>query len=210
MSDIIDEIRGLTSRRRRRSILRPACAPIRSSKGIGSSGCGRAIRRSPIPRHARFPLERRRRMEGRGRHVLQPQMRLAARRRQSDGPDPRDLRPFRQHRPRRDPRHAVRRHPRRPHRDDDALDDRHRAAAVLGAGSSASRARSIAGRSSPSRRRRWWSATSASRRREPAPRRATARRASTAPFSPRSRRRRRRAATISGISSAPSAPTTMS
>ena len=107
------------------------------------------------------------RVEGRGRNVLQPQMRLAPRRRQPHGSDPRDLRPFRQHRPRRDPRHAIRRHPRRSYRDDDALDDRHRAAAVLGANSSASRAGSTAGRSSPSRPRRWWSATSASRRREP-------------------------------------------
>ena len=40
----------------------------------------------------------------------------------------------------------------RPHRDHDALDDRHRAAAVLGASSSASRAPSTAGRSSASRR----------------------------------------------------------
>ena len=39
-----------TCRRRRRSILRPACAPIPSSSGIGSSGSGRAIRRLPIPR----------------------------------------------------------------------------------------------------------------------------------------------------------------
>ena len=97
--------------------------------------------------HAGFPLERRRRVEGRGRHVRQPQMRLAPGRRQSDGPDPRDLCAFGQHRSRRDPRHPVRRHPRRPQRDDDPLDDRHRAAAVLGAGNWASPARSTAGRS---------------------------------------------------------------
>ncbi len=41
---------ALTCRRRRRSTPRLACAPIRSSNGIVSSGCGRAIRRSPIPR----------------------------------------------------------------------------------------------------------------------------------------------------------------
>ena len=56
---------------------------------------------------ARFPLERRDGMGRRGRNLRQPQMRLSARDRQSDGPDPRDLRPFRQHRPRRDPRFAV-------------------------------------------------------------------------------------------------------
>ena len=49
------------------------------------------------------------------------------------------------------------------HRDGDALDDRHRPAAVLGASSSASRATSTAGRSSISRRHPSSSATSASR-----------------------------------------------
>ena len=94
-------------------------------------------------------------------------MRLSAGHRQSDGPDARDLRACRQHRPRRHPRHAVRRHAHRPHRDGDALDDRHRAAAVLGQAAWASRASSTAGRSSISRRRRSWSATSAWRRRRP-------------------------------------------
>ena len=50
-------------------------------------------------------------VERRRRDVRQPQMRLAARRRQSDGPHPRDLRPLRLHRPRRHPRRAVRGRP---------------------------------------------------------------------------------------------------
>ena len=48
--------------------------------------------------------------------------------------------------------HAVRRHPHRPHGDGDALDDRHRAAAVLGQAARQARDTWTAGRSSISRR----------------------------------------------------------
>ena len=102
--------------------------------------------------------------EGEGGTFRSLQMRLAPRRRQSDGPDPRDLRPRRKHRPRCDPRYAVRRDPYRAHGDHDALDDRHRPAAVLGpATGQAGPGRPLADRDL-SRRRPWSSATSASRR----------------------------------------------
>ena len=75
---------------------------------------------------------------------------------------------------------AVRRHPWRQDRDRDALDARHRGAAVLGGAAAASPARSTAGRSSVSRRPAPSTSTSAWRRPAPARRKATARRASTA------------------------------
>ncbi len=77
---------------------------------------------------------------GRGRHVLRPEMRLPPGARQPDGPDARDLRARRVDRRRRDHRHAVRRDAHRPHRDGDALDARHRSAAVLGQASGPARA----------------------------------------------------------------------
>ncbi len=60
---------------------------------------------------ARLPLERRQTLDRRGRHVLQPEMRLPPRRRQPHGSHPRNLRPCRQHRRRQRHQDAVRRHP---------------------------------------------------------------------------------------------------
>ena len=104
--------------RRRRSILRPACAayPVVERHRLIWIWPGDPALADPA-RTARFPLERRNGMERRGRDVRQPEMRLPARHRQSDGSHPRDLRPRRQHRRRRDPRYAVRGHAYRPHRD---------------------------------------------------------------------------------------------
>ena len=88
--------------------------------------------------------------DGKTIHV---EVRLPPRGRQSDGPHPRDLRARLLHRQRRTS-------PKRPFDvthgdktvDRDALDARHRGAAVLGQATAASRARSTAGRSSTSRR----------------------------------------------------------
>ena len=90
---------------------------------------------------------------GRRRQDHSCQVRLPAGGRQSDGPDARDLRAWREHRQRRGGGSAVRRHPWRDDRDRDALDEGHRSAAVLGRAVAESRDRSTAGRSSVSRRR---------------------------------------------------------
>ena len=116
---------------------------------------------------------------GRRRQDHPREMRLPARGRQSDGSHARDLRAWLQHRQRPRRRSAVRRHPWRQDRDRDALDARHRGAAVLGRAVAASPARSTAGRSSISRRPAPSISTSAWRPPAPARRRATARRAST-------------------------------
>ena len=124
------------------------CTYMPAQKTINPSACVRAfpvcraasprldLARRSCPRGSgedpRFPLERRHRMGRRGRHLLQPEMRLPARHRQPHGPDPRDLCPCGQHRRRGDHQHPLRRHPHGPHGDGDALDDQHRAAAVLG------------------------------------------------------------------------------
>ena len=71
--------------------------------GLGLAGRSGARRSRPDPG---LPLERRHGLGRRRRHLLQPEMRLPAGRRQSHGPDPRDLCPCRQHRRRRDHRHA--------------------------------------------------------------------------------------------------------
>ena len=96
-------------------------AAVRSLSGrrAPSADLGLAGRSGPrrSRRHAGFPLERRAGVDGRGRDFLLAQVRLPAGGRQSDGPHPRDLRPCRQHRRRRDPRYAVRGDPHRSHRD---------------------------------------------------------------------------------------------
>ena len=173
---------------------------------------GLGLARRPGPRGpgqgARLPLERRHRMGRRGRHLLRPEVRLPPHHRQPDGPDPRDLRPRRLHRPRRHHRHALRHHPHGPDDDGDALDARHRAAAVLGkAARQAGQRRPLADhplRGALDRRRR-------RRRRPRRHRRAGGRplaRGSTGPSSPRSRRKRRPPATTTGTSSACSTATT--
>ena len=137
----------------------------RSGAGRSRAGAGHALeRRSGL---------------GRRRQDHSCEVRLSPRGRQPDGPHPRDLRARLQHRQRPRRRSPVRRHPWRQDRDRDALDARHRGAAVLGRAVAASPARSTAGRSSTSRRPAPSTSTSAWRLPAPARRKATARRAST-------------------------------
>ena len=91
----------------------------------GRSGTGRS------GAHSRSALERRSGL-GRRRQAHAREVRLPPRGGQPDGPDPRDLRPRRQHRPRSGGRGTVRGDQHRALGDGHALDARHRSAAVLG------------------------------------------------------------------------------
>ena len=100
----------------------PARLGLDGRPGAGRSGPGPGL-----------PLEQRRAVGRRRRHLLQPAMRLQAGRGQPHGPDARNLRPRREHRRRRDHAQSLRGHPRRPQGDRHAVDGGHRAAALLGA-----------------------------------------------------------------------------
>jgi hypothetical protein len=106
---------------RRRSTRRPACAAFRWWSAPLCLGLARRPGQGRPGAGARPALERRPGL-GRRRQADHGEVRLPPGGRQPDGPDARDLRARRQHRPAGGGRGAVRRHPRRPHRHRDPLD----------------------------------------------------------------------------------------
>ena len=113
--------------------LRPQL-PGRRASPLPLGMAGRSGTRRPRAR-PRPALERRFRV-GRRRQDDPRELRLPARPRQPDGPDPRNVRPRLVDRQPRSRRSAVRRNPRQSHGDGDPLDERHRSAAVLGVATS--------------------------------------------------------------------------